>query len=71
MRKDVVVGEIVNISPSKAIFVEVEPGLDAIITVPDLPIELKIGDKIQGVVTKFDAKDKKFRLRFKNKIEAI
>jgi small subunit ribosomal protein S1 len=68
-RNDVVAAEVVNVTSNKVVFAEVEPGLDAIVTIPDIPIELNIGDKIQASVTKFMPEERKFRLRFKNKIE--
>lgn len=67
--KDAVVAEVVNITSNNVIFAEVEPGLDAIVTIGDIPINLNIGDTLQGVVTKFDSEKKKFRLRFKDKIQ--
>lgn len=69
VRKDVVTAEVVNVTPNGVVFAEVEPGLDAIVTIGDIPINLNTGDTIQGIVTKFDSAEKKFRLRFKDKIQ--
>jgi len=68
---DIVVCRVTNIitqGENNVAFAEVQPGLDAIVTVPAKNIVLKVGDRIQARVTKFDPSNKKFRVRLIQKI---
>lgn len=69
---NVVVCHVTNIvthGKNNVAFAEVEPGLDAIVTVPAKSIALKVGDRIQARVTKFDPGGRKFRVRMIQKIK--
>lgn len=68
---DVVVAEIVNIVYDKnnpKIYAEVKPGLDSLL-IYNLPIEPKIGDKIQGQVLKYNSDKKQLRVIAKSVLQ--
>lgn len=75
---DYVTGEIVNIR-SFGVFVQIEPGITAIIWNRDLPIFsneipadlLTIGDKLRGVITLLDAVNQKMELSVNKFLEEI
>lgn len=61
---DVIIAEIVNIVTDKTgtkIYAEVKPGLDSLL-IYNIPIEPKIGDKIQGEVLRFVPEKKQLRV---------
>lgn len=69
---DVVVCHVTNIisqGKNNIAFAEVYPGLDAIVTVPAKNVSLKVGDRIQARVTKFNPNERKFRVRMIQKIK--
>lgn len=69
---DIVVCRVTNVitqDKNNVAFAEVQPGLDAIVTVPAKNVSLKVGDRIQARVTKFDPDNRKFRVRMIQKIK--
>lgn len=68
---DVVVCYVTNIisqGENNVAFAEVHPGLDAIVTVPAKNVSLKVGNRIQARVTKFNPDEGKLRVRMIQKI---
>ncbi|HEX9926355.1 MAG TPA: S1 RNA-binding domain-containing protein, partial [Anaerolineae bacterium] len=74
----VVRGEVVNIRHF-GVFVQLEPGLDAIVWPRDMPLRrdqrpaeiLSIGDQVQGVITLIDLKKHKLELSLTRQLEAL
>lgn len=74
----VVRGEVVNIRHF-GVFVQLEPGLDAIVWPRDMPLRrdqrpadiLSIGDQVQGVITLVDPKKHKLELSLTRRLEIL